>query len=100
MNRLLDIAFSSLGLLVTAVFYPFAAFAIKLETHGPVIVKLDRVSAGKIIKVYKFRTMVENAHAMKPLLKNLNERRDGPFFKIKNDKKIPAGRISPIFQCF
>ncbi|KKU76095.1 MAG: Exopolysaccharide biosynthesis polyprenyl glycosylphosphotransferase [Candidatus Giovannonibacteria bacterium GW2011_GWB1_47_6b] len=98
MNRLLDIAFSSLGLLVTAVFYPFAAFAIKLETHGPVIVKLDRVSAGKIIKVYKFRTMVENAHAMKPLLKNLNERRDGPFFKIKNDPRLT--RVGKIIRKF
>ena len=99
MNRLLDIAFSSLGLLVTAIFYPFAALAIKLESHGPIIVKLNRVSKGKVIKVYKFRTMIENAHVLKPLLKDLNQRRDGPFFKIKNDPRLThVGKILRKFR--
>ena len=98
MNRLLDIAFSSLGLLVTAIFYPFAALVIKLESRGPIIVKLNRVSEGKVIKVYKFRTMIENAHVLKPLLKDINQRSDGPFFKIKNDPRLT--RIGKILRKF
>ena len=43
---------------------------------------------GKIIKVYKFRSMVRNAREMKVGLMDLNERKDGPFFKIKNDPRL------------
>ena len=57
-------------------------------TNNPVFVKLDRVSEGKIIKVYKFRSMVLGAEKQKKKLLNLNERNDGPFFKIKNDPRV------------
>lgn len=88
MRRPLDIFGATLGLLILAPFVPFIALAIKLETRGPVIVKLRRVSGGKTLHVYKFRSMIHGAHALKPLLKDLNERHDGPFFKIKNDPRL------------
>jgi lipopolysaccharide/colanic/teichoic acid biosynthesis glycosyltransferase len=57
------------------------------------------VSNGKIIGVYKFRSMVKNAHAMKPRLQHLNERKDGPLFKIKNDPRLTrVGRILRKFR--
>ena len=83
-----DIIGASLGLLVLAPFYPFIILAIKLESRGPVIVKLNRVSRGKIIKVYKFRSMVENAQEIKASLAVFNERKDGSFFKIKKDPRV------------
>lgn len=52
------------------------------------MVRLDRVSGGKVVTIYKFRTMIDGAHEMKPALAHLNERIDGPFFKIKNDPRL------------
>lgn len=99
MRRLLDIFGATLGLLILAPFVPFIAIAIKLETRGPAIIKLHRVSSGKTIKVYKFRSMVNGAHALKPLLKDLNERKGGPFFKIKNDPRLTkVGKILRKFR--
>lgn len=87
-KKIIDIFGASLGLLILAPFFPFITLAIKLESRGPVIVKLDRVSRGRIIKVYKFRSMVKDAQKIKSDLAILNERKDGSFFKIKNDPRI------------
>ncbi|MBI4034048.1 MAG: sugar transferase [Candidatus Brennerbacteria bacterium] len=87
MKRVLDILGSVVGVLFIIPFTPFIALAIVLETGWPVFVRLDRISKGKVIKVYKFRSMVQGAHATKKNLMHLNER-DGPFFKIKNDPRL------------
>jgi lipopolysaccharide/colanic/teichoic acid biosynthesis glycosyltransferase len=86
-KRLFDIVGAVLGLLFILPFTPFIALAIVLESGWPVFVKLDRVSCGKVIKVYKFRSMVQGAHETKKNLAYLNER-DGPFFKIKDDPRL------------
>ena len=52
------------------------------------MVKLSRVSEGREILVYKFRSMVKDARDKKKDLVHLNERQDGPFFKIKQDPRI------------
>lgn len=88
MRRLFDIIGAIFGLLFILPFTPFIALAIVLESGRPVTVKLDRVSGGKVIKVYKFRSMVQGAHATKKNLAHLNERSDGPFFKIKEDPRL------------
>lgn len=88
MKRILDITASLCGLIFILPFAPFIALAIYLESGKPILVKLDRVSEGKIIKVYKFRSMVRNAQEMKEQLKHLNERKDGPLFKMKNDPRL------------
>ncbi|HXF44341.1 MAG TPA: sugar transferase [Candidatus Paceibacterota bacterium] len=87
-KRLFDIIFSVIGLVFITPFFPFIALAIILESGLPVFVRLERVSKGKIIGVYKFRTMIRGAHEKKKDLAELNERRDGPFFKIKNDPRL------------
>lgn len=79
---------SFFGLIILLPFLPLIALAIKIDSRGPVLIKLNRVSEGKIIKVYKFRSMVLDAEKQKKDLLNLNERSDGPFFKIKNDPRI------------
>lgn len=94
-KKVFDIVGSVLGLILLLPFLPFIALAIKLESKGPVIEKLERVSAGKTIRVYKFRSMVKGASSMKKSLEHMNERKDGPLFKIKNDPRITgkAGRF-------
>ncbi len=80
-------------------FTPFIILMIKLESRGPAIVKLERISNGRAIGVYKFRSMVVGAEAMKPKLVGLNERKDGPFFKIKKDPRVTGmGRVLRKFR--
>lgn len=86
----MDILGAAAGLAMTAPLWPFIILAIKLDQKGPALVKLDRVSGGRTIKVYKFRSMADGAHQSKPQLKHLNERTDGSFFKIKNDPRLTA----------
>jgi lipopolysaccharide/colanic/teichoic acid biosynthesis glycosyltransferase len=87
-KRILDIIASVCGLVFILPFTSVIALAIWLEDKGPIFVKLDRVSEGKSVGVYKFRSMVRNAREMKTGLMDLNERKDGPFFKIKNDPRL------------
>lgn len=99
MNRLIDIFGSALGLLITAPLYPIISAAIKIESKGPAIIKLDRVSRGKKIQVYKFRSMYQGAHLMKGVLAVLNERTDGPFFKMRKDPRVTKfGRLLRKFR--
>ncbi|MCP6719850.1 MAG: sugar transferase [Patescibacteria group bacterium] len=88
MKRFFDIIGAVCGLLFILPLTPFIVLAIVLNGGRPVLVKLDRVSGGKVIKVYKFRSMVQGAHATKRNLAHLNERNDGPFFKIKDDPRL------------
>ncbi|MEK9194518.1 MAG: sugar transferase, partial [Patescibacteria group bacterium] len=88
MKRLVDIIGSLCGLIFILLLFPFIAFAIFVESGGPILIKLDRVSDGRTIKVYKFRSMIRGAHKMKSNLSHLNERKDGPLFKIKNDPRL------------
>lgn len=94
-KRFMDIAGSTFGLLVIAPLVPLIALAIQLESRGPVIVKLSRVSNGKSFRVFKFRSMLDNSHMLKfGALRRLNERQDGPFFKITKDPRVTAvGKI-------
>ncbi|MEK7493684.1 MAG: sugar transferase, partial [Patescibacteria group bacterium] len=65
------------------------AVLIKLDSEGPVFVALDRITLGKKFAMYKFRSMVDNAHEMKDQLTEFNERKDGgPLFKMHDDPRI------------
>ncbi|MBI4991695.1 MAG: sugar transferase [Candidatus Harrisonbacteria bacterium] len=98
-KRIIDILGAILGITFLIPLYPLIAIAIKLDSKGPVLIKLDRVSKGKIIKVYKFRSMRPGTHQMKyKELARLNERKDGPFFKIKNDPRLT--RIGKLLRKF
>lgn len=88
MKRIFDIVGALCGLLFILPFAPFIAFAIWREDHGPVFVGLPRVSEGRVVTVWKFRTMVPGAAAMKKGLADRNERADGPLFKIKDDPRL------------
>ncbi len=98
-KRFFDLIGSLIGLLLVLPFTPLIALAIKLDSKGPVVVKLERVSEGKKIRVYKFRSMIEGAAQMKDSLSERNERKDGPLFKIKNDPRVTrVGRFLRRFR--
>ncbi len=62
--------------------------AIKIFSKGPVFYSQERLGQnGRRFKVYKFRTMVEDADELLKELEEMNEA-DGPVFKIENDPRI------------
>jgi lipopolysaccharide/colanic/teichoic acid biosynthesis glycosyltransferase len=61
-KRLFDLLASGLGLLVLAPVLLVIAVTIKLESHGPVFFRQERVGRfGKTFRIHKFRTMVTDA---------------------------------------
>ena len=61
-KRVLDVVFSSLGLIVFAPFFVLIAALIKCSSRGPVLYWQDRVGkGGKLFRIVKFRSMVVDA---------------------------------------
>ena len=61
-KRIFDLAIASISLLVLWPLMLVIAIAIKLDSPGPAILKQERVGEnGRIFKVYKFRSMVQDA---------------------------------------
>lgn len=95
-KRGIDVVGSFFGLVALSLFFVIMAIVIKLDSDGPVFERLERVSRGKKFRLYKFRSMVKNAHSLKydkngnlkPEFEKLNERNEGPLFKIKNDPRV------------
>lgn len=87
-KRLLDVVGSAIGLLVLSPLLLLMAVAIRVDSHGPVIFSQPRVGrGGRLFRVYKFRTMVEDAEQLKDQVRHLNEA-EGPMFKIRNDPRV------------
>lgn len=87
-KRLIDIAGSLVGLLITVVLLPFVAIAIKLDSKGPVFFAQTRIGKnGRRFKIYKFRSMYVDAEARKKELEAQNEVQ-GLMFKMENDPRI------------
>lgn len=93
-KRALDIAISSLLLLIFAPLIVSVAIAIKLTSPGPVLFLQERIGLNKRrFRIYKFRTMVSNAEQLMSSLESRNEV-SGPVFKIRNDPRItPIGKL-------
>ncbi len=87
-KRGVDIVGSLIGLIILSPVFAIISFAIKWETRGPVLIRLERVSRNQQFWLYKFRSMIRNAESYKHLLLELNERKDSPLFKMKNDPRV------------
>jgi len=85
-KRLIDILGAMVGLGITALLWVPVAIAIKLEDGGPVFFGQIRCSwMGQHFVMWKFRSMVVNAEALKHQVANELE---GPLFKNANDPRI------------
>jgi exopolysaccharide biosynthesis polyprenyl glycosylphosphotransferase len=88
-KRTFDCVASALGLIILSPFFLIISILIKLDSRGQVFARLIRVGArGKTFNLYKFRSMIKNAHELKSTLMDKNERQDGPLFKMSNDPRI------------
>lgn len=88
-KRLIDVVFSTIGLIVLSPIMLIVAVAIKLEDiKGPILFSQERVGyLGKKFKMYKFRSMYVDAEERLHEIQHLNEQ-TGPVFKMKDDPRI------------
>lgn len=95
-KRLFDIVGSSILLILFLPFWIIIPILIKLDSPGPVIFRHKRLGKNKVIfDMYKFRSMVDGAHAMlhhhNPELLEQFKKGD---WKLENDPRITKlGRI-------
>jgi exopolysaccharide biosynthesis polyprenyl glycosylphosphotransferase len=87
-KRGFDLVGATLGLLAVAPLMIAIAIAIRFDSRGPVFFKQRRVGRhGRHFRLYKFRTMIPDADALKESLRNRNEAKEG-LFKIADDPRI------------
>lgn len=93
-KRLLDIVFSIIFIILFMPIFIITAIIIKLTSKGPVIFSQVRSGQyGRTFKMFKFRTMVNNAPELLNQLSSQNEA-NGPVFKMKDDPRVtPVGKI-------
>jgi len=76
MKRLFDIISSLVGLIIISPIFPVVPILIKLDSKGPVFFKQWRIGKdGKQFKIYKFRTMVQEADEVGSLITAGNDQR-------------------------
>lgn len=93
-KRIFDIIFSSLALIILSPVFMIIALLIKWTSPGPVFFQQVRcgLNSRRFI-LYKFRTMVPDAHTRLKALMQDNEM-SGPVFKITNDPRLtPIGKF-------
>jgi exopolysaccharide biosynthesis polyprenyl glycosylphosphotransferase len=88
LKRALDVIGASAMILAAAPLMLILAIAIKLGSPGPMLFRQTRVGRGGIpFEMYKLRTMVENADALKESLRDRNDPIHA-LFKIAKDPRI------------
>lgn len=87
-KRVFDVVSSLLALIVFSPLVGITALAIKLEDGGSPIFAQTRVGKdGKFFRMYKFRSMCEDAEKKLKELQDRNEA-DGLAFKMSNDPRV------------
>ncbi|MBC5995836.1 sugar transferase [Romboutsia ilealis] len=88
-KRLIDIIGSLCGLILLSPLFIIVSILIKIEDpKGSIFYSQQRNGKyGEVFRMYKFRSMVQNAEEMLDELKKYNEQ-SGPVFKIKNDPRV------------
>ncbi|MBI2031206.1 MAG: sugar transferase [Candidatus Levybacteria bacterium] len=98
-KRIIDLLFSAVLIIIFSPIIFLVAIAIKLDSRGPIMADTpERVGkSGKTFKMYKFRSMVENAHELlrkNPKFSRLYRDYKHGSYKLKDDPRITrVGRI-------
>ncbi len=84
LKRVSDVVISFIILVLTLPLNIFVAFAIKLDSKGPILFKQERIGMNnKKFKIYKFRSMYQDA-----------EKNTGPVWSTKDDPRVTrVGKI-------
>jgi exopolysaccharide biosynthesis polyprenyl glycosylphosphotransferase len=96
-KRTFDAAGAAVGLVLLAPLLALLALAIRLDSRGPATYRQTRIGRdGRPFTMFKLRTMVDGADALKPALHAINEA-DG-LFKIADDPRLT--RVGRWLRCF
>jgi undecaprenyl-phosphate galactose phosphotransferase len=86
LKRILDIGLGLVGALLLVPLHLLVTFLVKIDDQGKVVFTQNRIGRnGKPIRIYKFRTMVENAEQV---LKDMMERDPAIREAYERDKKL------------
>lgn len=93
-KRLADLLFLLVTAPLTVPLLALVALLVRIDSRGPIVFAQSRTGRhGQRFRMYKFRTMVENAEELKQSLAHLNVL-PYPDFKIPDDPRITrVGRI-------
>ena len=93
-KRIMDIAISSVLFLLTWPLFIVIWIAIKIDSKGPVIFAALRIGeAGKLFKMYKFRTMVMDAEKIQSQVTQ-KTKQGQTIYKVKDDPRVTrVGRV-------
>lgn len=94
-KRIFDVVSSTCLLAIIWPVFLVIALAIKIDSKGPVIYKHKRIGqGGKVLHLYKFRSMVPNAEAMIAQFTPKQRQEWQQNFKLVNDPRITrVGRL-------
>lgn len=88
LKRMIDIIGSIICIVLVSPVLLVTAVLIKLESKGRILFSQIRVGLhGKEFKIYKFRSMVDGAEALRKSIEHKNEM-SGPMFKVRDDPRI------------
>jgi exopolysaccharide biosynthesis polyprenyl glycosylphosphotransferase len=88
-KRCFDFCFAAAFILLMSPIYLCITLLIRLDSPGSIFYQQTRIGLhGQPFKVWKFRTMVENADELQKKLEASNEMQDGVLFKMKDDPRI------------
>ena len=93
LKRLIDVFLSSFLIVIFSPVILFVAIAIRFDSKGPIFADTpERVGrGGKLFKMYKFRSMVENAHELlreNPSFSKLFREYKYGSYKLKDDPRV------------
>jgi exopolysaccharide biosynthesis polyprenyl glycosylphosphotransferase len=96
MKRVVGFGFSLIGLALLSPLILMILILIKIDSRGPVFYRQERVGEnGKVFKLLKFRSMVENAEANGPVWAEANAKRI-----TRVGRRIRKWRLDEIPQMF
>jgi exopolysaccharide biosynthesis polyprenyl glycosylphosphotransferase len=92
LKRILDLTVATAGLVLLAPLLALVALLVKLESRGPVVFRQERMGAEeRTFRIFKFRTMAEDAETRKAQVAHLNrhaaEGGDSRMFKVSSDPR-------------
>lgn len=88
LKRIIDVIGSIICIVLVSPVLLVTAVLIKLESKGRILFSQTRIGLhGKEFKIYKFRSMVDGAEALRKNIEHKNEM-SGPMFKVKDDPRI------------
>jgi exopolysaccharide biosynthesis polyprenyl glycosylphosphotransferase len=88
-KRVIDFFGAMIGLLLLWPVFLVVAIATRFDSGGPVFFSQERVGfAGRLFRMWKFRTMRNGADGEKESVAHLNRSGDPRLFKIPNDPRV------------